>query len=981
MIFPFRSGPKAALTSFAATLLAAAAFAQQDFSKVEVKAEKVGESVFLLTGAGGNVGVSAGPDGVVLVDDQYAPVTGKILAAIRTISDRPVRFVVNTHWHGDHTGGNENLGKDGAVVVAHENVRKRMLAGQFSEFLKREMPASPKAALPVVTFADAVTFHLNGEEIRAFHVPPAHTDGDTVIRFTKANVVQTGDLFFNGTYPFIDLESGGSVEGVLAAADRILALCDAKTKLIPGHGPVATRAELKAYRDMLAGAYGAVKGLVAGGKTKEEVLAAKPTAPWDERWGKGFMKPDLFTAILFTDADAKLHPKPPRARIDGAVDTLHGVAVADPYRWLEDQNSAETRDWIEAENRYADAVLGAIPGREAVTKRLGQLLKVDQRGVPREAGGRYFYTARQADQEQALLCVRQGLGGKEEVLVDPHPMSPDRTVSVNFQDISDDGKLVAYGTRQGGEDEVAVSFLDVDTRALLPDRFARARYSGVAITNDRKGVWYGKQTEKGPRVCYHALGSDPAKDTVVFGEGYGPGVGIRTSISEDGKWLQLGVFHGSAGKSEIWVKNLAKNGPITPVIRGLDAQFSGQIAGDVLFVRTDWKAPNGRVLKVDLGDPAPEKWKEIVPEGRFALQGISLAGGRLFVSDLPDVVSRVRIFDPDGKALGDLFLPGAGSAGSVTGRWGRDEAFFTFTSFNVPPTIYRYGVRTNTSAVWWKSGAPVDTAALDVKQVFVTSKDGTKVPMFLVFRKGFVPDGKAPVRLTGYGGFRISETPSFRAAAVLWAERGGVYALACLRGGGEYGEEWHKAGMLAKKQNVFDDFIASAEWLIANKYTTPERLAISGGSNGGLLVGAAMTQRPDLFRAVVCSVPLLDMVRYDKFKIAKFWVPEYGSADDAEQFKVLYAYSPYHHVVDGTRYPAVLFVSGDSDTRVDPLHARKMAARMQKAVLGVPDACPVILHYDTKSGHSGGKPVSKTIEDTADELQFLFSQLGMTPPA
>ncbi len=977
MTSSFRAAARTALAAL--FVLSPLALAQQDFSKVEVKAEKLGDGVFMLTGAGGNLGVSAGEDGVILIDDQYAPLTEKILAAIRTISAKPVRFLINTHLHGDHTGGNENLGKGGVLIVAHENVRKRMSVEQISELFKRTTPAYPKVALPVVTFTDAVTFHLNGDEILAFHVPPAHTDGDTVIRFTKANVIHTGDLFFNGTYPVIDLESGGSVEGVVAAADRLLSLCDAKTKLIPGHGPAATPADLKAYREMVSGTYAAVMKLVQAGKTREEILAAKPTAPWDEKWGKGFMKPEVFTTVLLNDADARLHPKAPKTRAESVSDTLHGVAVADPYRWLENQNSPGTREWIAAENRYAESVLGTIPGREALVRRLEKLMKVDQQGIPREAGGRYFYSARRGGDEQSMLYVRRGLSGTDEVLVDPHPMSPDRTVSVNFVDISDDGKLVAYGTRQGGEDEVAVSIVDVDTKVLLPDRFPRARYSGFAITNDHKWAWYGKQTDKGPRVFRHAMGSDPAADEMVFGEVYGPGVGIGASITEDGKWLQLGVSYGSAGKTEIWVKNLATNGPITPVVKGIDAEFSGRIASNTLFVRTDWKAPNGRVLRIDLGNPEPEAWKEIVPEGKAPLQGTFLAGGRLFVSDLPDVASRVRIFDANGKPLGILPLPGIGSGGGVAGRWGRDEAFFTFTSFNAPLTIYRYDVKTNKAVEWWKSGVPVDPAAIEVKQVFVTSKDGTKIPMFLVYRKGLVPDGKAPVWLTGYGGFRISQTPGFRANAILWAERGGVYAVAGLRGGGEYGEEWHKAGMLAKKQNVFDDFISAAEWLIANRYTTSERLAISGGSNGGLLVGAAMTQRPELFRAVICSVPLLDMVRYDRFKIAKFWVPEYGTADDAEQFRVLYAYSPYHHVKDGTRYPAVLFVSGDSDTRVDPLHARKMAARMQKAVEGVPGARPVLLHYDTKSGHSGGKPVSKAIEDTADEIQFLFGQLGMTP--
>ena len=692
-----------------------------------------------------------------------------------------------------------------------------------------------------------------------------------------------------------------------------------------------------------------------------------------------FARTDDVQVEIPTEKVADGVPKMPGTRSESVVDTLHGVAVADPYRWLEDQQSPETRAWIDVQNRYTDSRLGAVPGRAAVVKRLTELTRVDTMSTPFERGGRFFYTSRKKGQELSVLCVRKGLAAKEDVLVDPHSLSPDRSVSASFVDVSDDGKLVAWGRRQGGEDEVVVSLLEVDTNVTLADVFPRARYSGFAITKDRKSIWYGRQTEKGPRVFHHALGTDPAKDAVVFGEGYGPGKIIGVGASENGRWLALTVSYGSSGKTEVWAKDLSKDGEVFPVVKGLDAQFFGEFGDDALYVRTDWKAPNGRILRIDPTNPAPAAWKEVVPEGPAAIQGLSLAGGKLFVRDLSDVVARVRIFDLSGKPLGTMALPGLGSVSSLSGQWASSEAFYSFSSFNVPNAIYHYDVAAGKASEWWHADVPLDASTLEVKQVFYRSKDGTKIPMFLVYRKGLALDGTAPALLTAYGGFKVSLTPQFSARAVVFAERGGVVAVPNLRGGGEYGEAWHRAGMLAKKQNVFDDFTAAAEWLVANRYGSPSRLSISGGSNGGLLVGAALTQRPELFRAVICQVPLLDMVRYDRFKVAKFWVPEYGTADDPEQFRILYAYSPYHHVKDGVRYPAVMFVTGDSDTRVDPLHARKMTALMQMQAASVPGARPILLHYDTKSGHSAGKPISQTIEDTADELQFLAWQLDMAP--
>ncbi|MFN2567100.1 MAG: prolyl oligopeptidase family protein [Gemmatimonadaceae bacterium] len=671
-------------------------------------------------------------------------------------------------------------------------------------------------------------------------------------------------------------------------------------------------------------------------------------------------------------------PTVPESRRDSVVDSLHGVAIADPYRWLEEQDAPGTRAWIDRQNAYTDSVLGAIPGRERIERRLTELFRVDQVSVPFATGGRYFFSKRAADQDLSVLYVRRGRDGKDGVLVDPHSMSPDHTVSVNFMNVTPDGKLVAYAVRRGGEDEVSVRLLDVDSHQLLPDSLPRARYSGMSITPDRKHVYYSRLLRDGPRVFRHTIGADPTADVKIFGDGYGPEKIIGAGVTDDGRWLRISVSHGSAAKkTEIYVKDLARDGPIVPVVNDIEATFGGPIVGDRLFMVTNWNAPNNRVLAVDLRNPARAAWKEIVPEGKSPIAGVSPVGGRLFVDRIENVQTRVTIHDTTGRQTGELELPGIGAVGGVSGRWENPEAFFAFSSLAQPTTIYRYDVPTGRREVWAKLNVPVSRDNVEIKQVWYTSKDGTRVPMFVAHRTGLALDGSNATLLTGYGGFRSSQIPGFSQRAAFWIENGGVFALPNLRGGGEFGEAWHQAGMLDKKQNVFDDFIAAAEWLVANRYTSPPKLAISGGSNGGLLVGAAITQRPDLFRAAVITYPLLDMVRYHKFLVAGYWVPEYGSADSPEQFRYIHGYSPYHRVKPGTRYPAVLLVTGDADTRVAPLHARKMTALLQASTGSDPAERPVILRYHTKAGHSGGLPVRQTVQNMADEMQFLFWQLGV----
>jgi prolyl oligopeptidase len=669
------------------------------------------------------------------------------------------------------------------------------------------------------------------------------------------------------------------------------------------------------------------------------------------------------------------HLQPPKTATGDVKELIHGVEIADPYRWLEDQQSSETRAWIDAQNKYSRALLDSRPGRAALKRRLTELIKVEDVNVPLERNGKYFFKRRAADQDQGVLYMRVGADGKDEVLVDPNPLSPDRNISVDLQDISNDGTLVAYSLRHGGEDETTVHLLEVSTRSELPDQLPKRLYFSFSIKPDKSGLYYSWAKAGGPRLSYHAMGSDPAKDREVFGNGYGPDKIIGCDLSEDGRYLTIHVLYGAAAdRTEIYYQDLEKQGPLRPLVNDIPARFFGEVGGNHLFLHTNWKAPHGRVLEADLGNPARENWREIVPESDAAIESFSLAGGKLFVKYTRNASSQVKVFDANGVPVRDIELPTMGSVNDFSARWTSKEAFYGFTSFPIPQRIYRYDTDTGKQSVWAETHVPIHGERLEVKQVWYRSKDKTRIPMFLMYRKGIRLDGNAPTLLTGYGGFNINETPYFSASAALWAEQGGIFAEPNLRGGGEFGEAWHRAGMLEKKQTVFDDFIAAAEWLVNNHYTQPSKLAIRGGSNGGLLVGAALTQRPDLFRAVVCTYPLLDMLRYHKFLVAKYWVSEYGSADDARQFKYLYAYSPYHHVKPGTRYPAVLFVTGDGDTRVAPLHARKMTALLQAAT---GSDRPVLLRYDTEAGHSRGVSVTKAIDEAADSLGFLYWQLGV----
>ena len=667
-------------------------------------------------------------------------------------------------------------------------------------------------------------------------------------------------------------------------------------------------------------------------------------------------------------ADAPKTPQKP------ASYTLHGVTLNDPYQWLEDQKSPETRAWIEQQARFTEAYLAALPGRDTLRKRLEPMFRVDSYGMPVERGGTYFFSRRLKNENRASIVMRAGLAGKDEVLIAPGDVSADESVSVSILRVSDDGGLLLYAVRRGGEDETEIRFYDVKSRKTLPGVMPRSRWFGVALHPDNKRLWYSRMAKEGTGVYLHQIGKPMSEDVFVFSRGKGLVPTDSVSLSEDGRYLVLTVNYGTSSKNEVRFVDLASGGTVVSVVDGIDAQFRVAVHDGFMFLHTNWKAPNWRLLKLSLASPKLEEAQEIIPERDAALTGVSYTGRRIYADYLENVQPKIRVFDVNGAAQGEFAAPGAGVMSAPSGRWKAAEAFFSFSSFAEPSTTYRVDLATGKRDIWHKTKIAVDSASIEVKQVWYASKDGTRVPMWLVYKRGLKLDGNRPVLLTGYGGFNLSRLATFTPTAALWADFGGVYALPNLRGGGEFGEKWHKAAMFGNKQNTFDDFIAAAEWLVANKFTKPSRIAVSGGSNGGLLVGAMLTQRPDLVGAVLCSVPLLDMVRYQNTLLGRFWISEYGSSENPEQFKYLLKYSPYHNVEKGAKYPAVMFSSGDSDTRVDPMHARKMTALVQASSAS---GNPVLLHYDTKAGHSGGKPVEKMIEDVADEQLFLLNSLGV----
>ena len=670
---------------------------------------------------------------------------------------------------------------------------------------------------------------------------------------------------------------------------------------------------------------------------------------------------------------------------------FHGTKVVDKYRWLEDGKSPATQKWVEEEMAYTRGVLDRLAGREAIHQRLTQLLSIGSVTPPMIAGKHFFYTKREGMQNQPILYVREGLNGDDRVLVDPNKLAADGTIALDWFQPSENGKYVAYGTSPSGSEMSTLRIIDTKTGTVLPDTIERTRAASIAWMLDNSGFYYTRYPKKGEvpagqemynrHVFYHVLGDDPTnEDKPIFGEGRDAEDWPNVNLSNDGRWLLINVSQGWT-RSELYLMDVKKGTPPTRITTGKNFLYGGELYNDRIYITTNEDAPRYRVFVVDAGDYDRKAWKELIPQTDAVLQGTAVFGGKLFAQYEQNATSQLKLFDVEGKKVSDITLPAIGTVFGTGGRWDRDEMFFGFQSFTFAPSIFRYDLKDGSASLWTKVDAPsIDPAGYDVNQEWFQSKDGTRIPMFVVHKKGIAKNGKNPTLLTAYGGFNVSLTPSFSRTAYLWMEHGGVYAVANLRGGAEFGEDWHRAGMLDKKQNVFDDMIAASEHLIAEEYTDKNHLAIQGGSNGGLLMGAMMTQRPDLFRAVVCQVPLLDMLHYQNFQIAKLWIPEYGSSENPEQFKWLYAYSPYHHVRAGTEYPAILFMTADTDTRVDPMHAKKMAALMQaEAKNGASKTRPILLRIESKAGHGAGKPVTKQIEEFTDVYSFLFWQLGVKP--
>jgi prolyl oligopeptidase len=676
-------------------------------------------------------------------------------------------------------------------------------------------------------------------------------------------------------------------------------------------------------------------------------------------------------------------PSPPSVARQPVVDTYSvanapSVHVTDDYRWLEDAKSPETRAFIASENAYTEKYFDQLKALPEVRSGMDKLLRTDFLSTPQRRGDRFFFSRRAADENQASIYMRVGLHGAEQKLVDAASLSIDQNTSVNIVEVTEDGSLLSYGVRVGGADEQEVHFLDLKTKTTKPDMLPSARYSGVSVSPDGQGVYYAKLfPHVGTRVFYHRFGTEVANDTMLFGNEYrGKTLGeideVGVRVTANGHYLVVTVSQGVPAKHVyILLKDLrTPDSTFVPLVYGIESRFREMNIGDTFFVETDYKAPNHRVLKAEIGK-SPDEWSTVIPESKDVLESVNLVDSKFYVLRLHDVQSELAIYTLDGKPAGSIQYPGIGAGTTVSGRPEEKDGFYSFQSIITPPTIFHYDTRTGKSEVFYTAKVPFDSNAYELKEVFYTSKDGTRVPMFIAGKKGLKRDGTERLLMTGYGGFALSETPVWNPDYAWWMENGGWFALPDLRGGNEYGEAWHKQAMFEKKQNVFDDWFAAAEYLIREKYTTPEHFAIRGRSNGGLLMGASMTQRPDLFGAIWCGYPLLDMLRYQKFLVGRTWTTEYGSAEDPTQFAYLYKYSPYQHVVAGTKYPAILFFTGDGDTRVDPMNARKMTPLMQQAS---GSGRPVLLHYSLKGGHSAGVSQTQLVEDYADEMAFLWAE-------
>jgi prolyl oligopeptidase len=676
----------------------------------------------------------------------------------------------------------------------------------------------------------------------------------------------------------------------------------------------------------------------------------------------------------------------PATRRDDVVDHLHGSDVRDPYRWLEDPSKPEVAAWMAAQDGYARGHLAALEQRDAIARRLTSLMYYDSISPPQHRNGRLFYSRKHKDKEKRIVYWKQGETGAEKVLFDPNAWSSDGSTGLQRWTVSWDGKYVAYNVSEHNADESSIKVLEVATGVLLRDELAHIRFGSASWTPDNRGFYYEYTPPANDKVPeaernaytelrYHKLGGDPASDPVAHAATGNAAYFLIGGVSEDGHWLVLEIAHGSSGSSDWYFKDLRRPAAAwTPLVEGVDAAFSVVDFKDRFYVLTNDGAARYHVMVADPAHPARAGWREAVPETEATLESADVIGGQLALVYLRSAANEMEIHGLDGKFLRKVALPPLGSTSGMDGRSSEDTAYFSFASFTEPTVIYRTSIKTGAVTEWARISLPVDTSRFITEQVRYPSKDGTEVTMFLIHAKDVAKSGAMPTLLTAYGGFRVPLTPRFSAIYTAWLDMGGMVAVPNLRGGGEYGEAWHKAGMLANKQNVFDDFIAAATYLETSGWTSPDHLAIEGGSNGGLLMGAATVQAPEKFKAVVCFVPLLDMVRYHKFGLGKAWISEYGTADEAGDFKFLYAYSPYHHVAPGAHYPAFLMMSSDHDDRVDPMHARKFTAALQAA-----SSAPVWLRIERNAGHGGADVVKQQVEQWTDALAFVLHQLGNQP--
>ena len=677
---------------------------------------------------------------------------------------------------------------------------------------------------------------------------------------------------------------------------------------------------------------------------------------------------------------------PPSPRHD-QVDFYHGVAVPDPYRWLEDPQSAASRQWIEAQNQVTSAYLETLAGRSAISDRLTQLWNFERYSTPFKQGGRYFYFKNDGLQNQSVLYTLPSLEAEPRMLLDPNTLSEDGTVSLSGMAVSENGAYLAYGLSSAGSDWVEWYVRDIATGVDTDDRLQWVKFSGASWSHDHQGFFYSRYDEPDEttkleavnyyqKLYYHRLGNPQGDDVLVYDRPDQKEWGFGGGVTEDGRYLIISVWKGTDPNNLVFYKDLrAPDSPVVELITEFEASYSFvDNEGSLFWFRTDLEAPKGRLIAIDIAQPERGAWQEIIPESDDTLEGVGLLNHQFVADYLKDAYTTIRIFSLTGELVREVALPGIGSAGGFDGKRGDTETFYSFTSFTVPSAIYRYDMVTGRSTLYRQPEVDFDPAAYTTTQVFYESKDGTRVPMFITHKTGLELNGQNPTLLYGYGGFSISLTPAFSVGNLVWMEMGGIYAVPNLRGGGEYGEEWHQAGTKLHKQTVFDDFIAAAEWLMAAGYTSPAKLAIMGGSNGGLLVGACMTQRPDLFAAALPAVGVMDMLRFNQFTIGWAWESDYGSPQNEAEFRALYAYSPLHNLKPGTAYPATLITTADHDDRVVPAHSFKFAAALQAAHQG---EAPVLIRIETKAGHGAGKPTAKVIEEVADKWAFLAANLGM----